>query len=47
MIVCDFYGVDTGEGFSARVQRLSPIIDALAEEDAELVERTALRLGRT
>lgn len=45
MVVADFYGVDTGDGFSARMQRLSPIIDGLAEDDAELIEKTARRLG--
>ncbi len=30
MVVADFYGVDTGNGFSARMQRLSPIIDNTA-----------------
>lgn len=46
MVVADFYGVDTGDGFSARMQRLAPIIDGLAEADAELIENTARRLGR-
>lgn len=45
MVVADFYGVDTGDGFSARMQRLAPIIDGLDEEDAELIEKTAQRLG--
>lgn len=47
MVVADFYGVDTGDGFSARMQRLSPIIDGLAESDAELIENTARRLGQS
>jgi hypothetical protein len=47
MVVSDFYRVDTGNGFSARMQRLSPIVDSLAEADAELIENTARRLGTT
>lgn len=46
MVVADFYGVDTGNGFSARMQRLSPIIDGLAEADAELIEIAARRLSK-
>ena len=46
MVVADFYDVDTGNGFSARMQRLSPIIDSLVEADAELIEKTARRLGQ-
>jgi hypothetical protein len=44
MVVADFYGIDSGAGFSARVQRIAPTIDELAEEDAEVIERLATRL---
>jgi hypothetical protein len=45
MIAADFYAVDTGEGYSARVQRIAPLVDGLAEADAELVETIARRLS--
>jgi hypothetical protein len=45
MVVADFYQVDTGGGFSARVQRLAPTIDALNVDDLNLVEAVINRLG--
>lgn len=48
MVVTDFYGIDNTDGeYSARVRGLAPLIDRLSEADAELVEQTARRLGRS
>lgn len=47
MIVTDFYGIDNTAGeYSARIRSLAPMIDDLADEDAELVEQTVRRLGK-
>jgi hypothetical protein len=45
MVCTDFYGLDTGAGYSARVQRLAPAMDGLAESDAALVESLINRLA--
>jgi hypothetical protein len=45
MVCTDFYGIDTGAGHSARVQRLAPAIDGLREADATFVESLINRLG--
>lgn len=45
MVCADFYGVDTGAGYSATVQRLAPTIDELASDDVVLVETLITRLG--
>lgn len=46
MVVADFYGVGNDEGYSARVQRLAPNLDALDDGDATMIENLVLRLGR-
>lgn len=38
MVAADFYGIDTTDGYSARVQRIAPMIDALSPADADMVE---------
>jgi hypothetical protein len=38
MIAADFYGVIGDKSYSARVQRLAPLIDALDEMDADFIE---------
>ncbi|BBH16806.1 hypothetical protein Back2_10930 [Nocardioides baekrokdamisoli] len=45
MVCADFYGVDTGSGYSATVQRLAPTIDELDLDDVVLVEKLIARLG--
>ncbi len=45
MVCADFYGIDTGAGFSARVLRLAPTIDALGDDDIDLVQMVITRLG--
>lgn len=46
MVVADFYKVDTGNEFSARVRRLAPKLENLAEDDADMVEELVARLSR-
>lgn len=46
MVAADFYGVDTSNGYSARVQRMAPSIDALSEADASLIEDLVGRLPK-
>lgn len=46
MVAADFYGVDTSDGYSARVQRMAPAIDALSEADASLIEELVARLPK-
>lgn len=45
MIALDWYGVQVGIGFSARVKRLIPLIDGLSDRDATLIESLLLRLS--
>lgn len=45
MVAADFYGIDTGEGHSARVQRMAPMIDSLTDDDGNLVEGLVGRLS--
>jgi hypothetical protein len=48
MVVTDFYGIDATDGdYSARMRGLAPMIDSLDDKDAELVEQTVRRLGRS
>jgi len=46
MVVADFYGVDLETGYSARTQRMAPLLDGLEDSDADLVEKLVLRLAR-
>ncbi|MEV0344010.1 hypothetical protein AB0H49_33875 [Nocardia sp. NPDC050713] len=45
MIAADWYGVHQDEQISSRVRQLAAVIDELTEEDADLVESLARRLG--
>lgn len=45
MIAADFYGVGDSGGYSARVQRLAPMIESLTDDDADLVELLVGRLN--
>lgn len=46
MVVMDFYGVETLGEYSPRVDRLAPLLDALSEDDADLIESVARRLAK-
>ncbi|WP_128558270.1 hypothetical protein [Streptomyces triticagri] len=46
MVAADWYGVETDTHLSARMLSLTPVLDSLDEEDAELVETLARRLAR-
>ena len=45
MIAADWYGVQPDVELSARVLRMSPLLDELQESDAELLEQLARRLA--
>lgn len=45
MVAADFYGVDANGEYSARVQRMAPMIDSLSVDDANMVEGLVGRLG--
>jgi hypothetical protein len=46
MIAADWYGVHPKTEVSARVLRMSPVLDKLTETDSEMVEALARRLAR-
>lgn len=46
MVCADFYGIDTDTGYSARVMRLAPLVDDLADDDLALVDTLVQRLAR-
>lgn len=47
MVVTDFYGINIGDGYSARMQQLAPTIDSLSDDDADLIELTARCVGQS
>lgn len=46
MVAADWYGVHPDLDVSTRVLRLGPVLDQLAEPDAELLETLARRLAK-
>jgi hypothetical protein len=46
MIAADWYGVHPKTELSARILRISPVLDQLTETDSEMVEALARRLAR-